>query len=146
MAHVAELCVKHPELKFQKTLALLLGWRWAPWVSDSPTANILFRWGSLLLGPVALLSSSHVPTWLLSSLLCRGSPLRSHCCQGPREGSILIPRPRDTAWCWDFAQGSVQWPLCVWLCTSAHLHACFFSQREMGSKQSKGWGREPWRL
>lgn len=69
--------------------------------------------------PVALLGSSRVPTRLLSSLLYRGSPLRSHCCQGPREGSILIPRPRDNAWCWDCAQGPMQWPLCG--CAQVHI-------------------------
>lgn len=73
MAHVVELWVKHTELKFQKTLALPLGWRWTPQISDSPTASILFCEGSLLLGPVALLGSSHIPAWLVSFPLCGGS-------------------------------------------------------------------------
>lgn len=81
--------------------------------SVTPTASILFRQGSLLLGPVALLSSSRVPTRLMSYSLCGGYPLRSPCCRGPREGSVLVRRPRDAAWCWSRAQGPMRRTVCV---------------------------------
>lgn len=35
---------------------------------------------------------------------------------------------------------------CMCSCTRARFQACFFPQREIGSKQSKGWGRERVRL
>lgn len=143
MAHVVELWVKYPELKFQKTLALQLGWRWAPRVSDSPIASILFHQRSLLMGPCALLCSCHIPTPLVSFPFCGGLPPEV----------VLPPGSSGRQHARTRAQGRC---LVLGLCPGAHavasacvfVHkhassACFFPQRETGSKQSEGWGREP---